>query len=385
MYYASKALLTSAVARWALAETRRRHRLRWELAVALAAGVPGERIALHGNNKSAAVDHHRAARRCGAHRGGLPRGDRAGGRARAGARHRAPVMVRATPGCTPPTHEFIATAHEDQKFGLLLAAGAEGEDSPALQAVVSCLDAADALDLRGLHCHTGSQIFAARDSPRRPSAWRCGRPWPPAGTWCCRGGPRRRTRGRLHRRRTPRAVSRRSRRTSPLPAVLESSALPAPHLLLRAWSIHRGARGLDGVHRGHRQDPRLSRACSAATSPWTADAASKARPVLYGRTTPRCSPTGGPHEAPVLSRVVGSTASPVTRWSRTSTSPGTSSGRPPAVPVTGAYCWSLSSNYNWLPRPASWPWARAAPPGRSCRESGGCLPGTAKSDRSARS
>ncbi|MBX7558303.1 diaminopimelate decarboxylase, partial [Streptomyces sp. tea 10] len=74
---------------------------------------------------------------------------------------RAPVMIRVTPGVHASTHEFIATAHEDQKFGLSLNPVQEGEDSPALVAVAACVDASDALDLRGLHCHIGSQIFAA--------------------------------------------------------------------------------------------------------------------------------------------------------------------------------------------------------------------------------
>ena len=64
------------------------------------------------------------------------------------------VMVRVTTGVEAHTHEFIATAHEDQKFGFSLAGG------DALDAVRRVL-AAPGLDLVGLHSHIGSQIFDA--------------------------------------------------------------------------------------------------------------------------------------------------------------------------------------------------------------------------------
>ena len=64
----------------------------------------------------------------------------------------ADVMVRVTTGVEAHTHEFIATAHEDQKFGFSLASGS------ALEAVVRVL-ALRSLNLVGLHSHIGSQIF----------------------------------------------------------------------------------------------------------------------------------------------------------------------------------------------------------------------------------
>jgi diaminopimelate decarboxylase len=67
---------------------------------------------------------------------------------------RQPVLVRVTVGVEAHTHEFIATAHEDQKFGFSVGGGA------AFKAVCKILDD-DALDLRGLHSHIGSQIFDA--------------------------------------------------------------------------------------------------------------------------------------------------------------------------------------------------------------------------------
>jgi diaminopimelate decarboxylase len=64
------------------------------------------------------------------------------------------VLVRTTVGVEAHTHEFIATAHEDQKFGFSLAGG------DALDAVRR-VHAAPGLELVGLHSHIGSQIFDA--------------------------------------------------------------------------------------------------------------------------------------------------------------------------------------------------------------------------------
>jgi diaminopimelate decarboxylase len=65
---------------------------------------------------------------------------------------RAPVLLRVTVGVEAHTHSYIATAHEDQKFGLSLAEG------HAARAVAQVL-ARPELELRGLHSHIGSQIF----------------------------------------------------------------------------------------------------------------------------------------------------------------------------------------------------------------------------------
>ena len=64
-----------------------------------------------------------------------------------------PVLIRATVGIEAHTHEFIATAHEDQKFGFSLATG------DALTAAVRVIRRAGACELTGLHSHIGSQIF----------------------------------------------------------------------------------------------------------------------------------------------------------------------------------------------------------------------------------
>ncbi|MGE5826819.1 MAG: diaminopimelate decarboxylase family protein, partial [Micromonosporaceae bacterium] len=125
-----------------------------ELAVALAAGMPAERIKLHGNNKSPAE----LSRALDAGLGWIvvdsfDEIDRLTALARErGQRPR--VMVRVTVGVEAHTHAYIATAHEDQKFGFSLAGGA------AFAAVERILTDG-VLELAGLHSHIGSQIFDA--------------------------------------------------------------------------------------------------------------------------------------------------------------------------------------------------------------------------------
>ena len=152
VYYAGKAFLSLAVARWVHEEGLRLDTsTAGELAVALRAGVPGEAIGLHGNNKS--DDELRTALTHGVGRivvDSLAEVGRVAALA-AEAGMRAPVMVRVTTGVHAGGHDFIATAHEDQKFGLSLASGA------ARKAVDEIL-AHDSLELVGLHSHIGSQI-----------------------------------------------------------------------------------------------------------------------------------------------------------------------------------------------------------------------------------
>jgi len=155
VYYASKAFLSSTVARWVTAESMRLDVCTGgELALALRSGVPGEQLLFHGNNKSAAeLDASLAA---GVSRIVVDSFDEIEMLARI-ARERqvvAPVLVRVTLGVEAHTHEFIATAHEDQKFGFSLASGR------ALQAVERVL-AEEHLELVGIHSHIGSQIFVA--------------------------------------------------------------------------------------------------------------------------------------------------------------------------------------------------------------------------------
>ncbi len=154
VYYAGKAFLCTAVARWVHEEGLSLDVCTGgELAVARRAGFPGERIAFHGNNKS--VDELHEALEYGVGRivvDSFDEIDRVV--ALAGELGvRAPVMVRVTVGVEAHTHEFIATGHEDQKFGFSLAGGR------AMEALTRLLAHRDVVDVRGVHSHIGSQIF----------------------------------------------------------------------------------------------------------------------------------------------------------------------------------------------------------------------------------
>jgi diaminopimelate decarboxylase len=151
VYYAGKAFLCTEVARWVAEEGLGLDVCSGgELAVALRAGFEPERIAFHGNNKSLAeltraldagvghivLDSFEEIARLGY----LAEENKV----------RPKVMIRVTTGVEAHTHEFIATAHDDQKFGFA--------KETALEAARRVHDL-DALELVGLHSHIGSQIF----------------------------------------------------------------------------------------------------------------------------------------------------------------------------------------------------------------------------------
>ena len=153
VFYAGKAFLSADVARLVAAEGLGIDTASLgELSLALRAGVDPSRIGLHGNNKSDA--EIRLALEVGIHRIFIDSMDEVYQveRIAASLGVTAPVMVRLKSGIHAGGNEYIATAHEDQKFGLSLATG------QAYQAVAAIRDAPH-LDFRGLHSHIGSQIF----------------------------------------------------------------------------------------------------------------------------------------------------------------------------------------------------------------------------------
>ena len=153
VHYASKAFLCTEIAKWVQAEGLSLDVCTGgELAIALRAGFPPERIAMHGNNKSvtelaaaldAGVGHIVLDSMVEIERLDALAGERG---------VVADVLVRITVGVEAHTHEFISTAHEDQKFGFALAGGV------AMDAIRRVF-ATDNLRLVGLHSHIGSQIF----------------------------------------------------------------------------------------------------------------------------------------------------------------------------------------------------------------------------------
>jgi len=153
VYYAAKAFLCTAIARWVAEEGLSLDVCTGgELAVALRAGFPVDRLLFHGNNKSVAELERAVA--AGVGRIVVDSFDELVRLAvvaeRAGVRQR--VYVRVTPGVEAHTHEYVQTGQEDQKFGFSLASGAAAEAVRRVLALPS-------LELVGLHCHIGSHIF----------------------------------------------------------------------------------------------------------------------------------------------------------------------------------------------------------------------------------
>ena len=151
--YAGKAFLCLAMAKLAHEEGLRIDVASGgELFVALAAGVPGERLVMHGNNKS--MDELEAAAKAGVGRlvvdsfDELDRiielHDRTG--------HVFDALIRVTPGIEAHTHHYVATGQDDSKFGFTLSTG-------VASAAVIAARSNPGLRLRGCHLHIGSQVF----------------------------------------------------------------------------------------------------------------------------------------------------------------------------------------------------------------------------------
>jgi len=153
VYYAGKAFLSGTVARWIREEGLSLDVCSiGELTVALRAGVDPALIGHHGNNKS--DEELRLALASGVGRIIVDSSDEItrldGLCAELGVRAR--VMLRVTTGVEAHTHEYIATAHEDQKFGFSISSG------QALVGLFRCHHSPH-LDVLGIHSHIGSQIF----------------------------------------------------------------------------------------------------------------------------------------------------------------------------------------------------------------------------------
>lgn len=401
VYYAGKAFLCAAVVRWAREEGLNLDTASGgELALGLAAGMEPARIALHGNNKSA--QEIRQALEAGVGRivaDSVPELlliERIAGQLGV----TAPVMIRVTPGVHAETHEFIATAHEDQKFGLSLApdtARLAWEQIPAAVRAEAWPDRETAprdsvaelaavlaehlphLDLRGLHCHIGSQVFAPEGfdlAARRVLATmarlrdRLGRALPEAdlgggyGIGYVAGD-------------APRPIAQLAQAIAA--SVAEACAqleLPLPHLSFEPGRAITGPAGVTLYTVGTIKDVALDAAPDSAA---TADAgqpsvrryvavdggmSDNARPILYGSEYTVTRADRAPTGEQVLSRVVGKHCESGDILVRECLLPADlAAGDLLAVPATGAYCWSLSSNYNFLTRPP----VVAVAPGREPR------------------
>ncbi len=376
VYYAGKSFLCTSVVRWVEEEGLRLDTASGgELAVAARAGIPGADVALHGNNKSDAEIHR--ALDMGLGRivvDSLAELDRVA--AIAGNRgDTAKVMLRLTPGVHAHTHEFIATAHEDQKFGLSMAG--DSTDQAGLSAAEEAVAAAagyDSIELLGLHCHIGSQIFepdgfalaavklleflaAMQDKysivlPELDLGGGYGIAYTPVDT--------------------PRPAA---EIAQAMAAVVRSKCaelgIDAPRISIEPGRAIVGSSTFTlyevGTLKTVRVDvPAEGAAETAATARAGAEnvthprryvsvdggMSDNARPVLYDADYSAILASRTTGAAPQLSRVVGKHCESGDIVVRDVYLPeDVAAGDLLAVPGTGAYCWALSSNYNYLARP----------------------------------
>ena len=348
VYYAGKAFLSTHIARW-MTEAGLNVDVcsGGELAVALAAGIAPERLGFHGNNKSdAEIDRAVSVGVGTIIIDSFEEVDRvAAAAAQAGTRQR--VLVRVNSGVHAETHDFLATAHEDQKFGITL------RDAPR---VVAAIRAHSSLEFRGLHCHIGSQIFGSsgfRESARRMVA---------AHTELLAGGeaPQLNLGGGFGIAYTsiddPAPIADLAREI--VDAVAEecvARGIAIPHLSFEPGRSIVGTAGVTLYSVGTTKEvtvdtpegERMRRYISV-----DGGMSDNARTALYGAqySARLANRTSG--SAAQLSRVVGMHCESGDIVVDNEYLPADATrGDLIAVPATGAYCASLASNYNHVPRP----------------------------------
>ena len=339
--YATKAFLCRAMARLAHEEGMCLDvSTGGELHVALAAGIPPSRVVMHGNNKSdielAAAVEARVGRIVVDSFDEIDRLGMISATLGKGSGDPVPVLVRVTPGVEAHTHEFVRTGQDDTKFGFSLASG-------AASVAVDRLRAMEGVELRGVHAHIGSQVFRAESFAEEARI--LGRFFTPLGlSELCVGGGL--------------GVAYVAGETAPtiaewadavraactevgVPAGTRITAEPgraivagAAVTLYRVGTIKElpGLRTYVAVDGGMSDNP---------------------RPVLYGSGyevfLPRAS--AAPRPRPV--RVVGKHCESGDLLVADARVPeDTAVGDLLATPVTGAYGYSMASNYNKVPRPA---------------------------------
>jgi len=348
-YYASKALLTTEVVRWVdQAGLSIDVSTSGELAVALAAGIEGPRIGLHGNNKSL-VEIGRAI---SAGVGAIVIDseleiERIASVASAQDKVQA-VRLRVNTGVHAFTHEYLATAREDQKFGIALV------DVPDM---VEKIRSHSQLKFLGLHSHIGSQIFvvdgfvaaaerlldvhakllAGGDVPELNLGGGFGISY----TQADRPLPLDEMAGRI---------------TTAVAQKCEQLGIPVPALAFEPGRVIAGPAGVTIYSVGTLKDVQVTDQGAAATRKYVSvdgGMSDNIRPALYEAEYSATIASRSSDAEATLSRVVGKHCESGDIVVRHALLPADVSVNDLlAVPATGAYCFSLSSNYNYLPRPA---------------------------------
>jgi diaminopimelate decarboxylase len=349
VYYAGKAFLSIEVARWmSAAGLNIDVASGGELAVALAAGVDPSRLGLHGNNKSLAEIDRAVDAGVGAIvLDSVVEVERVAEAARRHDRVQ-PVRLRINSGVHASTHEYLATAREDQKFGIPI--------SDAVEVVAGIREHAS-LRFLGLHSHIGSQIFesagfaeAARRLLELHAALLVGGEVPELNLG---GGfgiaytsaddvvPIATTATEL-----ARVVT----------GECDRLGIPVPRVAIEPGRAIIGPSTVTLYEVGTIKDVLVSTETGSAVRRYVSvdgGMSDNVRPALYGADyTVRIANRVSDVDA-ALVRVAGKHCESGDIVVRADYLPGdVHPGDLLAVPATGAYCWSLASNYNYLGRPA---------------------------------
>lgn len=360
LYYAGKAFLATTVVRWVHDEGLRLDVASGgELAIALAGGMPPARIGLHGNNK--AEDEIDLAVRVGVGSIVLDSEMEIDRVRRAAERHgvRQSVRIRVNSGIHASTHSYLATAHEDQKFGFTLA---------QVPDVAERVLADPHLDLRGLHSHIGSQIFetggfraaAARLLEVQAAiGQRAGRPLPELNLGGGFGI------AYVEHERPINLADMAEQLADDIAAECARLEMPVPALTFEPGRALVGPGGTTLYTVGTIKTVQVATADASGTAQLDAPTAERryisvdggmsdnARPALYGADyTVRLANRTSASPASLV-RVVGKHCEAGDIVVHADFLPAdVVPGDLLAVPATGAYCASLASNYNAIPRPA---------------------------------
>ncbi|OYX54412.1 MAG: diaminopimelate decarboxylase, partial [Micrococcales bacterium 32-70-13] len=349
VYYASKAFLCTEAARWMVeAGLNLDVASGGELAVALAAGVEPARLGLHGNNKSVAEIERAVGVGVGAIViDSLIEIERVAAAAERHGRVQ-PVRLRINSGVHAHTHEYLATAREDQKFGIPLA------DAPA---AVAAIRAHASLRFLGLHSHIGSQIFAVEgflEAARRlltlHAELRAGGDVPELNLGGGFGI------AYVESDEAPAIERVAEALLAAVASVCGELGIPVPKVAVEPGRVIIGPAGVTLYEVGTTKDVAVTVDGGTAVRRYVSvdgGMSDNARPALYAAdySVVLASRTSGAE--PALVRVAGKHCESGDIVVRDAYLPDdVTPGDLVAVPATGAYCFSLSSNYNYLARPA---------------------------------
>ena len=358
VYYAGKAFLSMQVAAWMIdAGLNIDVCSGGELAVALGAGVDPARLGLHGNNKSVAEIDRAVGVGIGAIViDSMVEIERVAAAAVAHGRVQ-PVRLRVNSGVHAHTHEYLATAREDQKFGITLS------DAPA---AVAAIRAHGSLLFLGLHSHIGSQIFESEgfaEAARRLFALHAdlladgpvpelnlGGGFGIAYTSADDALPV----AEIARRFADIVADRAAELGIPVPivAVEPGRAVigPSTSTVYTVGTIKPVL-----VSTGSTTAPAAIEPAETAVRTYVSidgGMSDNVRPALYAADYSARIANRVSHAEPILVRVAGKHCESGDIVVHAEYLPGdVQPGDLLAVPATGAYCWSLASNYNYLARP----------------------------------